>query len=104
MRKPAETSSKAAIEALFRRFNQAAGFFADLPDRESPRAVTVEPVDKRAHIDLYDVALFENPILRGNAMNDFIIDADAGTAGEAAVAEERRLCAALHDVIVNHGV
>ena len=49
----------------------------------------MESVNVRSHIDADDVAFLQNPFA-GNAMDDLIVDADAGAGGVSVVVKERR--------------
>ena len=65
-------------------------------------SVSVKALIKSAHVDLYDVPFLQDPLFRGNAVNDLIVDADARRSGKAVKAEEGRLCASLLNVVTDH--
>src|SRR4030095_7544522 len=57
------------------------------------RAVTVEPLHDRGHVDVHDVALAEDLLLVGDAVADDVVHRGAAVPGErrAAVAERGAL-------------
>ena len=60
--------------------------------------------DAGAHVNLYDIALVHHAVFRGDAVDHFVIDRDAGAAGKAAVTEEGGLCARLLDRLADDPV
>ena len=54
----------------------------DIADRECRRGVGVQPLQPHAHIDADDVAVVEHALVRGNAVNDFLIDRRAERRGK----------------------
>ena len=67
-------------EALSRYINEILRLRRDGPAGECRRTVPMESVNVRSHIDADDVAFLQNPFA-GNAMDDLIVDADAGAGG-----------------------
>ena len=88
----------AFFKAGFCGFNQAHCFLADFAHRKGVGTVAVEATDERTHINLDDVALFQDSRTGRNSVDDLVIDADAGTAGKSAVAEKGRLGTAFFNV------
>ena len=98
--------SHAHFKALSGNFDELFRLLGDFADREGIGIVAVVAVDERADVDLDDIALLQDFVRGRDAVDDFVIDGDAGRTGETAVTEEGRLCAALFDIvtdpIVNH--
>ena len=67
---------------------------------EGGAAISVESLHTGAHIDGHDIALLQHP-LTGDAVDHFIVDADAGAGGIPAVTEERRNCTLFADEFFN---
>ena len=91
-------------EALLGDAHELLLFLADGADRKSARPVAVEPVFIGAQIDADDVALFENDVLRGDAVHDDLVDGGADACGVAAIAEAGRFGAARTDVLARDPV
>ena len=83
-------SLHAGLKAPFGRLDQPQSLLADPSYGEGIRAVAVVSADKGAHVDLHDIAFFQNALRGGDSVNDLVIDTDACASGEAAVTEEGR--------------
>lgn len=58
-----------------------------LPAGEGPGTVAVEAVDFGAHVYADDVAVLDL-VRAGEAVDDLVVDRDAGARGESAISEE----------------
>ena len=74
-------------KALSGHVDQILSLGRDPAAGEGRRAVPVESSDIGTHIDADDVTLLQHP-LAGNAVDDLIVDADAGAGRIAIVVEE----------------
>ena len=70
---------------------------------EHAARVAVPAVEDHGHVDVHDVALLQ-PLVAGDAVADDVIDRGADGLGVAAIAERRRHCAAIDDVVVAEGI
>ena len=64
------------------------GFGRDLPHREGPGVVAVEPFVAGPYVDAYDVAFFQDGAFAGYAVDDHVVYRDTGAGRKAAVVEE----------------
>ena len=64
-------------------------FLADGADRKRGGAIAVETLIVGADVNLDDVAVFKDAFVRGDAVDDFVVYADAGGRRKTAVSEER---------------
>ena len=72
----------------------------NLAASEGCRAVAVKSSNVGADVNAHNVALLQHP-LTGDAVDHFIVDADAGAGGIPAVTEERRNCTLFADEFFN---
>ena len=94
----------AALHALARHAHEALGCGAHLADHVHARSIGVITVVERRHVDIDDVPLLEDGLLRRDAAADHIIDGDADALGIALEIEIRRERAALREKIIHRGV
>ena len=87
------------VKALFCYRNELLRRGGDCPTRESSGTVTSKTAPCRAHVHRDDVALLQHPVAR-NAVDDDLVDGDAGAGREAPVAEERRFCSLRQDKFI----
>ena len=76
---------EAELDALLGYPHQLFGFLADLPDAEHTGGVGVVAVIDGGDVDVDDVALLEDDLVRGNAVADLFIDRGAHALGEALI-------------------
>lgn len=72
----------------------------DLPAVESSGTVSDKPFKCCTNIDGDDIAILDFPFTR-NAVNDLLIDRDAGTGRKSAITKESRYCSTLSNEIMN---
>lgn len=64
-------------------------------DRHGSRGIPIPALINHAKVETDNVAIFQDPFGRRNAMNYFIVHGNANTSGKPVVALESRLCAEL---------
>ena len=84
---PGETD--ALEEALPGHVDQALGLRGNPSAGECRRAVSMKAPDVRAHVHADDIAFLQDPF-SGDAVDDFVVDADAGAGWVAVVMEKGR--------------
>ena len=72
-----------------------------MPHRVGAGIVAVEAVHLGTSIDAHDVTRADDDIMRGDAVDDGIVQADAGCAGKTVQTLEVRDAAVLHDEVVD---
>ena len=90
-------------KALLGDLDETQGLIADLPAGEGGRAVAMETVQAGAYVHTDDVALLQLPVVR-DAVDDHVVDGNAGRAGKPVVIEERRPGAVSLDELSHGGV
>ena len=87
-------------EGLSGHFHEFLRLFADLTHGVGPRAVADEALVGRAQIDGHDVPVVHHP-LAGDAVDDLLVDRDAGGGGKARIPQAAGLGAGLDDELVH---
>ena len=72
----------ALVQSSLGHIQQALGFQVDLAHRIGAGVVAVEAVDLGTGVDAHDVTRADDDIMRGDAVDDGIVQADAGRARE----------------------
>ena len=92
-------SVNTAEETVSSNLYQAFCFIAYITDGYRSRRISVKSLIKRSNVDLYDVSLTKYLLFGRYSVNDLIIYADTRRTGKSRIAEKRRLCATLFDII-----
>ena len=87
--------SRAAKERFSRGCDELFGFFTYLAYAEGICTVAMKALVARADIYLYDIALVQYAVFARYTVNNLVVQADAGAAGETAVSEKRGFGASL---------
>ena len=102
-RQPSLANRIALEEALPGHVDQVLGLQGHVSAGESCRAVAVESSDIGPHIHADDVTLLQHPFAR-DAVDDLVVDADAGAGRIAVIVEERGNRSLLADEMLHRAV
>ena len=96
---PGADGLDAELHALLRDTHEFLCFRRSLADDVHARGIRVVAVEDRRDVDIQDIALLEDRLLRRDAVTDDLVDRDADVLRIALVVEAGRDTAALADVV-----
>ena len=91
----------ALVQRSLGHLQQALGFQVHLAHRVGAGVVAVEAVHLGTGVDAHDVTRADDDIVRGDAVDDGIVQADAGCTGKTVQTLEVGDAAVLHDEVVD---